>query len=203
MDVGAYEYKVGADPLPVQLTTFSAVGGTRDVTLRWHTATEADNYGFEIERRSGGATEWRSVGFVKGGGTENRPMEYSFIDRGLASGRYVYRLKQVDRSGSFTYSQTLEVEVAVPERFALYQNYPNPFNPTTMIRFDVPRGVLQAITLRIYDTIGREVATLVNEVKEAGSYEVPFNASGLASGVYYCRLSSGGFRAIEKLLLAK
>jgi|GEM_PF-1577167 len=92
--------------------------------------------------------------------------------------------------------------------YYLYQNYPNPFNPVTMIRFSIPQGVetLHATYLRIYDVLGREVATLVNEVKAPGNYEVEWNAAGLASGVYFYKLEVAGaehFSTVRKLMLIK
>ena len=92
-----------------------------------------------------------------------------------------------------------------PVAFSLGQNYPNPFNPTTTIQFSIPPGVetLHATSLRVYDLLGREVATLVNEVKEPGTYTVRLNATGLASGVYFYRLSTANFVQTRKLMLLR
>jgi hypothetical protein len=91
----------------------------------------------------------------------------------------------------------------VPATFKLAQNYPNPFNPTTTIRYEIPGGTYGHTSLRVYDIMGREVATLVNETKEAGSYQVTFNASKLASGVYFYKLQAGNYTSVKKLLLLK
>ncbi|MGE5362581.1 MAG: T9SS type A sorting domain-containing protein [Bacteroidota bacterium] len=74
-------------------------------------------------------------------------------------------------------------------------NYPNPFNPTTTIKYDIAEGSQYLVTLRVFDIAGREVATLVNEVKEPGRYTATFDASGFASGIYYCHLQAGTFAA--------
>jgi hypothetical protein len=92
-----------------------------------------------------------------------------------------------------------------PQTFKLYQNYPNPFNPSTQIRFSVPSGktLKQNVRLVIYDILGREVATLVDENKSPGEYKVRFNGSGLSSGVYIYRLQAGGFTESKKMVLLK
>ncbi|HVO74282.1 MAG TPA: T9SS type A sorting domain-containing protein [Ignavibacteriaceae bacterium] len=89
----------------------------------------------------------------------------------------------------------------IPKTFELLQNFPNPFNPTTTIRFQTPNK--EFVSLRIYDLLGKEVTTLVNEEKPAGSYKVTWNAHGLSSGVYFYRLKAGNFAAIKKLVLLK
>ncbi|MBX7044592.1 MAG: carboxypeptidase regulatory-like domain-containing protein [Ignavibacteria bacterium] len=89
----------------------------------------------------------------------------------------------------------------LPGGFYLYQNYPNPFNPVTNIKFDVPKASF--VTVRIYNSLGREIALLVNETKQAGSYAIDFNASSLSSGVYYYRLQTEGFIETRKMVLLK
>ncbi|HXG06293.1 MAG TPA: hypothetical protein VNI77_03090, partial [Nitrososphaera sp.] len=155
-------------PLPVQLTAFTAVANRLSAELRWSTATEVNNHGFEIERRTvqrsevGGqisAGEWARVGFVPGAGTSTSPREYTFIDAGLEPGRYAYRIKQVDNDGAFTYYSAAEVEIgAAPKAFTLHPNYPNPFNPSTSIEFTIPEDGFA--TLKVFNLLGQEVATL-------------------------------------------
>ncbi len=130
------------------------------------------------------------------------PKEYSFSDKNLTTGKYVYRLKQIDRDGRFKYSQEVEFTIGnVPSEFKLMQNYPNPFNPSTVISYQLP--VSNHVSLKVYDAIGSEVATLVNEVKEAGYYSVSFNGSKLSSGIYIARLQSGDKIQLRKMLLIK
>ncbi len=204
---------MGADentssPLPVQLTSFTAVINCCDALLNWRTATEVDNYGFEVERRSVTSdelrvTSWKKIGFVSGSGTSNSPKEYSFTDSKLPAGRYAYRLKQVDVDGLFKYSQSVEVEIGgVLKVFSLSQNYPNPFNPATTIEFTLAEDGLT--TLKIYDVLGREVATLVKEELKAGVvHQVAFDASRFCSGIYFYQLESGSQTQVRKLLLMK
>lgn len=194
-------------PLFVELVSFTASSKRLNAELKWSTATEQNNYGFEIERGEVGSQKteirWNTVGFVEGGGTTYAPKIYSFIDKNLSHGKFSYRLKQIDRDGKFEYSQVVEVTVGnVPKVFALEQNYPNPFNPSTTIGFTLQESGLTS--LKIYDAIGREVATLVNEYLEAGIFhQKTFDASKLSSGIYFARLSSHGKSQIRKMMLMK
>jgi hypothetical protein len=191
-------------PLPVELTTFTAnVNKSNIVDLNWETATEVNNYGFNIERKPESG-EWEKVGFVEGHGNSNSTKLYSFSDKNIETiGKVYYRLKQLDIDGTFEYSKTIEVEVAAPNNFELSQNYPNPFNPTTVIKYQVPNIKSQTITLKVYDAIGKEVATLVNEVQKPGIYKVSFDASNLSSGIYYYQLKTKNFFEVKKMLLIK
>jgi photosystem II stability/assembly factor-like uncharacterized protein len=203
--------KYNDEIVPVELISFTSSVNVKDVTLNWQTATETNNSGFEIERNtphnplSRGEAEgrgvWRSIGFVNGNGTTTEPQSYSFLDKELSVGKYQYRLKQIDFDGTFEYSNTIEVEIGNPTKFSLEQNYPNPFNPSTTIRYQIPQDGI--VTLKIYNILGSEVATLVNEEKVAGKYEVNFNASSLASGVYVYKIQSGSFIKSKKMILIK
>lgn len=195
--------------LPVELTELTIEYRTPNVELRWTTATEVNNYGFEVEKKLQDSKipkfqDWVKVGFVEGAGNSNSPKNYLFMDNNIADGKIAYRLKQIDRDGNFTYSHEVEIEAGnIPQRFSLEQNYPNPFNPTTQIRFTIP--VSSFTTLKVYDIVGREVAMLVNEMKEAGSYSVQLsmNEYQLSSGVYFYTLRAGNFVATKKMLLMK
>ncbi|MCK9408914.1 MAG: T9SS type A sorting domain-containing protein, partial [Bacteroidetes bacterium] len=198
------------NPLPVELVSFTASAQKNTVELQWRTVTEVNNYGFEIERRAkddrhlqgDGHLAWKKIGFIEGNGTTIASKQYSFTEKNLSAGKYSYRLKQIDRDGKFTYSQTVEVSIAnAPKEFALEQNYPNPFNPATVISYQLP--VSSLVTLKVYDAIGREVATLVNEVKEAGSYSSQFDGTKLSSGIYFARLQSGDKVQLKKMILLK
>ena len=188
--------------VPVELSTFAASVQQSNTELQWQTATEINNYGFEVERRStspvsppyqGGDNRggWLKVGFVAGAGTSNSPHEYAFSDQKLPAGRYAYRLKQIDNDGLFKYSNSVEVEIKnVPSVFSLEQNYPNPFNPSTTIRFGLPNvGTQYIVSLNVYDILGRKVATLVDGIKEAGFVEVVWKAN-VASGLYIYRIEA-------------
>ena len=187
-------------PLPIQLASFTAQmnPGGAGVLLQWSTATEINNYGFEIERRSMGEQTWAKIGFVAGSGTSSSPKEYSYLDRHLPSGRYAYRIKQIDNDGTFQYHGNAEVEIGLAEkRFELESNYPNPFNPSTTIRFTLAEDA--RTRLRVFNVLGEEVATLFDAVAQAGRiHEVKFDASSLPSGVYFSTLESGNQRVVKK-----
>jgi hypothetical protein len=166
-----------------------------------------NNYGFEIEKRAvsnkqSTASNWTKIGFVKGNGTSNVKQSYSFSENVTESGRYAYRLKQIDNDGAFKYSQEAEVTIEVPKVFTLNQNYPNPFNPTTTISFTLAQDGITV--LRIFDILGREVATLANGDMKAGVVQhVTFDASRLSSGIYFSCLENNGQRQIKKITLMK
>jgi CHRD domain/Secretion system C-terminal sorting domain len=189
-------------PLPVELTSFTASVNSNNVLLKWTTATELNNLGFEIHR-SNNKQDWNSLGFINGKGTSSEISNYAFEDKNLSSGRYYYRLKQVDNNGTFEYSSIVEVAVGnIPAGFVLEQNYPNPFNPSTVIKFGFDK--VTKASLKIYDELGNEVATLFSGPAEGGRiYELTFNASGLSSGVYYYQLSGDNKTEIKKMMLLK
>jgi hypothetical protein len=192
------------DVVPVELLSFSSSVVDDDVTLNWTTATETNNSGFQIEKRetrNERSEDWESIGIVNGNGTTTETKSYSYIDENLSSGIYQYRLKQIDFDGSFEYSNIVEAEILPPAKFSLEQNYPNPFNPTTKISWQSPISSYQ--TLKVFDILGNEVETLVNEYRTAGKYEAEFNATKLSSGIYYYQLKSGNFVGTKKMILLK
>jgi len=186
--------------IPVELLAFTASVTGSSVSLIWSTASEINNLGFDIERKDK-SSEWEKIGFVAGYGTTTETQTYSFIDKDIRNGIYGYRLKQIDYDGTFEYSRTIEVEINIPETFELSQNYPNPFNPKTVIGYQLP--VTGNVTLKVYDVLGSEVATLVDEYREAGRYEITFDASGLASGLYIYQLKTNKFTSTKKMLMLK
>jgi photosystem II stability/assembly factor-like uncharacterized protein len=187
--------------VPVELTSFTAnVTEQGYVSLNWSTATETNNHLFEIERRTEQG-EYFAIGYVNGAGTTTEPQNYSYVDNTVQSGKYFYRLKQVDFDGRFEYSNEVEVDVATPLSFNLEQNYPNPFNPTTKIKYSIPEA--GNITLSVYNTVGQEVAILLNGHSEAGNFEVSFDASNLPSGVYLYKLQSANSVQTKKMMLLK
>ena len=191
-------------PLPVELTSFRGVREGNAVRLTWTTASEKNNADFEVQRRSENREvsneAWQVLGFVRGNGTTSDAKSYSFVDR-TATGKVSYRLKQVDFDSAFEYSPVIEVEAGLPRTFELGQNYPNPFNPSTVISYQLP--VASEVSLKVYDMLGREVATLVSGRQEAGRYSVSFNAASLSSGVYFYRLQAGAFVETKKMMLVK
>lgn len=192
--------------IPVELVSFTASVSGSKVVLNWNTATETNNRGFEIQRQrgesnlQGSGSDWQKIAFVDGNGTTTNKSVYSYTDNNAVSGKYYYRLKQIDFDGSFTYSAVVNADLNNLS-FSLSRNYPNPFNPSTEIRYSVPERSL--VTMEIYNALGQKIMTLVNGTKEAGSYTVTFNADNLPSGVYMYRLSTGKFSETKKMILEK
>jgi len=192
----------GGGIIPVELTTFTASTSNGKVTLNWATATETNNQMFEIERKLNN-TAWNEIGFVEGHGTTTETQNYQFIDdiSNVQAKSLSYRLKQIDYDGSYEYSDVVELTNLAPTDFALQQNYPNPFNPVTTITYSLP--VKSQVTLVVYNVLGESVVLLVNEEKEAGRYEVEFNATSLPSGIYFYRIKTGSFFQTKKMALMK
>jgi hypothetical protein len=188
--------------VPVELSSFTAVANNGNVELNWTTATELNNSGFEIHRKTDNS-DWKSIGFVEGHGTTTEPKEYSYIDElsSRQASSLVYRLKQIDFLGSYEYSDEVYVESLAPTDFVLEQNYPNPFNPSTTITYSVP--VKARVSLKVFNSLGEVVTVLINEEKAAGSYEVEFDATRLPSGIYYYQLQTGSFVETKKMILLK
>ncbi len=192
------------NPTPVELTSFAAMTDNSNVTLNWQTATETNNSGFEIQRSDirDQNSDWEKIGFVEGNGTSTKANNYSFTDKNLEAGSYSYRLVQIDFDGTRTQSKEVSVEInSFLNQYSLSQNYPNPFNPTTTIEYSLlSEG---NVTLKIFNTIGEEIKTLVDGYKAAGNYKINFNASKLTSGIYYYRIESGSFSLVKKMILLK
>ncbi len=204
-------------PLPVEITTFTANFNKNKVMLSWQTATEINNYGFEVQRLVSNEpiADWEPIGFVNGYGNSNSPRKYSFIDNINSNGKYYYRLKQLDINGVFKYSQVVGIKIGIPAKFELLQNYPNPFNPTTTISYSIPSvntrsivrdGVKQFIVnvaLTIYNSLGQKLIVLVNKEQAPGNYTVQFDASNLQSGIYFYTLRVGNLVSTKKMILIK
>ena len=201
----------GNQPLPVELTSFTASVEDKTVNMKWQTATEVNNFGFEIERSQTSKVKsetWEKVGFVQGHGNSNSPKSYTFTDNlalahNLNLDHLQYRLKQIDFDGSYKYSDIIELQIDTPSELVLQQNYPNPFNPETVISYQLP--VSSFVVLKVYDVLGREVATLVNEEKAAGFHHSTFTTlhSSLSSGIYIYQIHAGEFSQTRKMLLMK
>jgi len=198
--------------VPVEFTTFTAVQKGSKVNLSWNTATELNNQGFEVERKvitTQTASEWKTVGYVEGHGTMTEPVDYNFSDgiAGIKADVIVYRLKQIDYNGVYQYSDEVEVTGFIPTAYELSQNYPNPFNPSTTISFALPAD--NFVSLRVYNLLGQEVATIFEGFLAAGNYDQTFDASSLTSGLYVYVLRSGSdkstadFTATNKMMLLK
>jgi hypothetical protein len=187
--------------IPVELTLFSASINSNIIELKWQTASELNNFGFEIQRSSENS-QWQKVGFVHGNGTSSILNNYSFSDQiKYVQGRYYYRLKQIDHDGTYEFSNIVEVDFNVPLKTELEQNYPNPFNPSTEINFTLAKSGV--VYLKIYNSLGSEVSSLVDGFMNSGVHSVRFNAKGFASGIYYYRIVADKYTSTRKMLLIR
>ena len=200
--IGAY-VAIIEQPLSIELTSFTGnVGNKTDVTLNWITATETNNKGFDIERSVNTSDTWVKVGYIEGKGTTTTLTSYRFNDLKLNTGKYNYRLKQIDYNGNFKYYDLNEIiEIGIPNKYDISQNYPNPFNPATNIRYDLPKNGF--VKLIVFDALGREIESLVNKNQSAGTYEITFVASQFPSGVYFYKLTTNEFSDTKKMVLLK
>ena len=209
--IGAYEF---GGVTPVEMVSFSYRHTGEKIFLEWQTATEIENYGFEIHKavaeknefteiNTKDLTGWKKIGFVEGHGNSNSPKFYSFSDNDPQKGRLYYRLKQIDNDGGFEYSEILSVlnSTGVPDNFVLLQNYPNPFNPTTNISFLLPTS--SDISIRIYDINGNLIDILKEERLDAGSYQIEWNGKNFASGVYFYTVASENISKTKKMILLR
>jgi photosystem II stability/assembly factor-like uncharacterized protein len=187
--------------LPVELSSFTSSVNKQNVKLNWSTAMEENNSGFEIERKKESG-DFIKLLFIEGKGNSNSENHYSYEDRNLTTGKYKYRLKQIDYNGNYKYYDLQnEVVIGTPDKFALMQNYPNPFNPVTRINYELP--ITNYVSIKIFDISGREVAQLVNEVKAAGYYSVTFDAKNLSSGTYFYKLQTENFNDVKRMIVLK
>ena len=198
-DMGVFSFD---QPVPVELVSFTAELNENNVVLKWITATETNNYGFEIQRKLDNP-DWEKTGFVEGHGTTTEIQEYSYKDdiSNINENSITYRLKQIDFDGSYEYSKEVVVENITPLDFALYQNYPNPFNPVTTIKYSIPE--MSKVSLILFNLLGEKVTTLFNEEKTAGNYTIELNAANLPSGIYFYKLQAGDFVETKKMILLK
>lgn len=200
--------------LPVVLSNFSVLVNDDMVEIKWETATEVNNYGFEIERKNpphnplpGGEQKgWVEIGFVAGAGNSNSPKSYSFTDRPTGGTSFSYRLKQIDNDGKFKYYDAITIRLTANQTAKLLGNYPNPFNPSTAIKFYIPNN--SDVSIIIFDMLGKKVTTLIDRETEAGYHIIYWNGKDgygnqAASGVYIYRLQAGDFSETKKMNLLK
>ena len=204
---GAYRELVMIDVnVPVELTSFTAQYVLNTTHLNWTTATELNNFGFEVQRSTYG-DDFVTIGFVDGKGTTTEYQNYHYIDKTIIPNtNYSYRLKQVDFDGNYAYSEVINLGESLSMNFVLDQNYPNPFNPTTTISIGLP--ISSSISLDIYNLIGEKVLTVYHGELEAGNYEYSIIASELPSGIYVYILNAVGsdgkqFISSKKMTLLK
>lgn len=190
--------------LPVELISFNASLSGSNVILNWMTATESNSYGFSIERARENSS-YCEIGFMNASGNSASIKTYKFVDEILSSGKYYYRLKQIDMDGEFEYSPEVEITINNPGQFSVSQNYPNPFNPSTKVKYSIPFD--SYIKINLFDVLGNKVGVIFEGDIEAGYHEISISANAfskpLSSGVYFLKLETQGFQKIIKLTLAK
>ncbi|GJQ32883.1 MAG: hypothetical protein HBSAPP04_17220 [Ignavibacteriaceae bacterium] len=199
---GSVILKSSNAPLPVELVGFTATHKYGTISLNWQTATEIDNYGFEIERKSS-ATGWQKIGFVEGHFTTNSPKYYNFTDRPTGTGKIQYRLKQIDNDGSFEYSPVVEVDLSgmLPREIEI-KNFPNPFNPETNINITIPENA--DATVDVYNSTGEKVATLfTGKLNSSETRAFKFDGTDLPSGMYIINVTAGKHHKSHKVMLMK
>jgi len=189
--------------VPVELALFDALIEDGNVVLKWQTASETNNYGFEVLKSplGNGEVDWQRLGFVPGNGTTSETQTYSFVDKKPAPGKWQYRLKQLDTNGDFSFSDVVTVQVSVPQKFVLYPNYPNPFNATTQISFNLPTD--EHVRLDVFDVKGGLITTLFNQEMTAGYHSAEFTCDEQASGVFFYKIVAGDNIQVGKALLVK
>lgn len=186
--------------VPVEMISFTGNAKSKGIELVWSTATETNNRGFEIEKKSS-TSDWTTIGFIPGKGTSLEVSEYSFSDIHPQKGKNIYRLVQCDFDGTINTIAPIEVDYSGVVSYVLSQNYPNPFNPATSISYELPEK--SRVSLKIFDILGNEVAELVNSEQESGVYKIDFNAKNLASGTYIYRITAGSFMQTKKMTILK
>ncbi|MCK6604464.1 MAG: YCF48-related protein [Ignavibacteriaceae bacterium] len=188
--------------IPVELTSFSASAGNGGIDLKWTTATETNNYGFEIERRISGDEQYQAAGFVRGNVNASELNTYIFTDKPDKAGSYTYRLKQTDLDGSFRYHNLgYEVDFTGSFSYRLGYNYPNPFNPVTTVNYSL--GQHGPVKILLFSAAGELVKVLYNGIREAGNHILQIDGTALSSGVYFVSMEAGSFRETIKISLLK
>lgn len=184
--------------LPVELVDFNVSSSESSTDIFWSTASEINNYGFEIER-SIDKLNWDKIGFIPGKGNTTEKQTYYFSDKRVNANVF-YRLKQIDNNGDFHYSSIKSLKIE-PSSFNLFTNYPNPFNPGTIISYQLTANSF--VTLKVFDLLGREITTLENTRKNPGKHDIHFDATELTAGIYIYQLRAGNQVETRKMLLVK
>lgn len=194
----------GGQDLPVELVSFEALRDGDTVELRWETASELNNAGFEVEHKTVSTLDdpWEVYGFVEGFGTTEVTQHYTHRISFLSPGKHRFRLKQVDYDGTFEYSPEVEVSIDVPGTFVLSPAYPNPFNPETTFSLSIAQG--QEVQVAVYDVVGRQVAVLHRGfIASESSRTFRFDGANLPSGMYLIRAVGEQFIASQSITLLK
>lgn len=202
-----FAYTCASVPLPVELSSFTAIAADGGIELRWTTQTELNCYGYVVQRKllnSDG--KWENIGFVQGSGNSSSPAGYQLYDtKTLPNASYRYRLKIIDNDGFCSYSEEIQLSTAAVNSLKLYPGYPNPFNASSRIRYTLPEEA--RVVLEVFDVLGRRVEVITDSRQKAGEYTAEWNAQNTAGGTYICRMTvisaSGTKQISRKLVLLK
>lgn len=191
--------------IPVELAAFSARLNQGAVILNWSTASETNNYGFDIDRKCGACSDWQKIAFVKGNGTSQTYHVYTYKDETPSQGINSYRLRQIDTDGRSSYSKTVTVRISLPQTLQLEQNYPNPFNPHTEIAFQIPEGASERVQLSLFNLLGQKIIMLIDEEMPAGYHKITWDGRDdrgqqVVSGAYLYRLQMGNQVMTRKMI---
>ncbi|MCB0284239.1 MAG: T9SS type A sorting domain-containing protein [Calditrichae bacterium] len=196
--------------LPVEMAAFEATPDFDKVTINWKTASEVENLGFNIYRKSAIDENWIQVNdaIISGRGNYSGETNYEFVDNAVVAGQtYEYKLESVSINGVINVEKTVELQIPVPTEYVLFKNYPNPFNPTTNLKFQLPE--YSKVTISVYDISGRLVKTLLdNAAYNAGQHVVSWDATNqdglkVSSGMYFYRFNAGSFNQLGRMILLK
>jgi len=187
--------------LPVELISFKVEIQNTFAILKWSTSSEINNYGFEVQRKKiGDKSDYVNISFLSGKNNSNVKREYFFVDKNLSNGTYIYRLKQIDCDGNFSFYESYPIEIK-NQTPLIIDAYPNPFNFATTIKFSASDKVIDKIDL--YDSNGRKIRTILENFILDGNKDIRLNLDGLASGFYYLRAEIEGERIVKKICLSK
>jgi photosystem II stability/assembly factor-like uncharacterized protein len=198
-------YRNNTFSYPVIIENFNGYSENYNIFIYWNSVNECNNLGFEI-LRSFDEMNWESRAFIDGNQKEDScfSKQYFFDDSVETDDTVHYKIKQISTDSLISFSHSITLIISTKTlilNYFLSQNYPNPFNPRTLISYQLP--VSGIVTLKVYDILGNEITTLVNEEKPAGNYEVEFDGTGFSSGVYFYKLSAGSFVETKKMVLLK
>lgn len=205
-----YPAKFNRDVLPVELVYFFLADVDSGVILFFGTATEVENYGFDVQRAYSDLI-FESIGFVDGNGNSNSPKNYNYLDSTVTkSGTIYYRLKQIDFNGTSEFSDTISIDFLtsinfesseIPETFYVSNNFPNPFNPTTKLNFELP--FLQILKINLFDIRGKLVKEIASQEFLPGIYQLSLDFSSYSSGIYFVRFETVNFCVTKRIVYLK
>jgi hypothetical protein len=186
-----------AQPLPVELASLEARTDGQAARLTWTTASETNNAGFEVERKT--ETGFETVGFVDGAGTTEKPQDYKYRVDDLQYGEHTFRLRQVDQSGAGHYSETVTTSVRLDEAFKVSSPYPNPFRTRTTLEVTVREP--QQVRVALYDVLGRRVKTVHDdEIPAQKTRSIQVSSDRLSAGMYFLRVKGASFSKVRRVV---